>query len=317
LGLACQLGLCNDRTMKATGGALSCAPDIGRADVKKLKVGNTVRGAADDLDHIRSLAEDRCEWAPILVRGSDGVIVDGVYRYRAALARGDKSLDVEYFEGDDSELFIESVRRNVRHGKPLTLAEKRSAAVRILVLRPGWSDRWIAEMCALSPKTVSALRRRSGQAVVAVDRRLGRDGRTRRLQRAPKAPVVSRVDGGGGDRPGGVETCPVTPIPLRRHQPRQSKDGGLAPSLGCAPARRAPEGSASSDMACLSAEDGEKFCAWFDRGQLVEDDIYRFVTTVPLSRVYAIADEARRRSQLWLAFAEQLERRVDPHFAHS
>ena len=71
-------------------------------------------------------------------------------------------------------------------------------------------------------------------------------------------------------------------------------------------------GGASSDLACRSAPDGDMFCAWFDRGRLMEDEVNRFVLTVPLSRVYEIADEARQRSQLWVAFADRLERRVRP-----
>ena len=39
------------------------------------------------------------------------------------------------------------------------------------------------------------------------------------------------------------------------------------------------------------------------------DDIAR-VETVPLSRIYEVADEARRRSELWLRFARALEART-------
>ena len=60
------------------------------------------------------------------------------------------------------------------------------------------------------------------------------------------------------------------------------------------------------DLALVSSDDGEDFVAWFDRTTLTEDECWRFVDSVPLSRIYEIADEARRRSEVWVAVREVL-----------
>ena len=61
------------------------------------------------------------------------------------------------------------------------------------------------------------------------------------------------------------------------------------------------------DLALVSSDDGEDFVAWFDRTTLTEDECWRFVDSVPLSRIYEIADEARRRSEVWVQFAKCLD----------
>jgi hypothetical protein len=64
-----------------------------------------------------------------------------------------------------------------------------------------------------------------------------------------------------------------------------------------------------TDTALTSCEEGEDFLTWFERTSMLQEDVRR-VRTVPLSRVYEIADEARRRSDRWLQFASALEARA-------
>ena len=75
------------------------------------------------------------------------------------------------------------------------------------------------------------------------------------------------------------------------------------------PTARLPEKPVSwdQDLALVSSDDGEDFVAWFDRTTLTEDECWRFVDSVPLSRIYEIADEARRRSEVWVQFAKSLD----------
>jgi hypothetical protein len=54
---------------------------------------------------------------------------------------------------------------------------------------------------------------------------------------------------------------------------------------------------------------GTDFVDWFQR-TVVGDEWQRYVSLVPLSRVYEIADEARRRARLWVEFAGALEGRT-------
>jgi hypothetical protein len=91
--------------------------------------------------------------------------------------RGEQAIRACWFDGDDASAFVLAVRLNVRHGLPLSLADRKAAGTRILCEQEDWSNRAIASAVGLSPKTVAALRealgRPGGQA------RIGRDGRVR------------------------------------------------------------------------------------------------------------------------------------------
>jgi hypothetical protein len=65
----------------------------------------------------------------------------------------------------------------------------------------------------------------------------------------------------------------------------------------------------SSDSALLSTVEGKGFANWFERTD-IGDESRDFLLGIPISRIYEIADEARRRASAWLAFASVLEGRV-------
>src|SRR5262249_39563598 len=65
------------------------------------------------------------------------------------------------------------------------------------------------------------------------------------------------------------------------------------------------------DAAILGMEGGRQFLVWFDR-TAPGLDWEAYVAKVPLGRVYAVADEARRRADTWRVFAELLEQRSQP-----
>jgi hypothetical protein len=72
-----------------------------------------------------------------------------------------------------------------------------------------------------------------------------------------------------------------------------------------------PSRSWQEDTACQSTSDGAAFASWFEQSGLDEQGWRDFVHSVPLSRVYEIIDESRRRSSVWTGFAQALEERVD------
>jgi len=86
-------------------------------------------------------------------------IIDGVHRVQAAILRGQKEIDAEFVDGSSEDAFVLAVRVNVDHGLPLSLADRKAAAERILDTHPDWSDRAIAAAVGLSHKTVGAIRR--------------------------------------------------------------------------------------------------------------------------------------------------------------
>jgi ParB-like chromosome segregation protein Spo0J len=125
------------------------------------------------------LAECGAELPPILVHRETMRVVDGMHRLRAAVLRGQGEIEVRYLMGTDEELFVLAVRANVAHGLPLSLADRKAAAARILRAHPEWSDRSIARIVGLSDKTVGAARRCMTAEIPQQRRRLGRDGTAR------------------------------------------------------------------------------------------------------------------------------------------
>ena len=65
------------------------------------------------------------------------------------------------------------------------------------------------------------------------------------------------------------------------------------------------------DKALSSAPRSDAFLAWFQSSE-VGDEWSNHLDAVPLSRVYEIADESRRRARVWLEFADALEGRSRP-----
>ena len=110
--------------------------------------------------HARALAESGTAFEPILVHRDTGRVVDGMHRLRAAMLRGERRIAVLYVDGASADLFIRSVQANINHGLPLTLGDRKAAALRILATHPHWSDRAIAAVTGVSPKTVGAVRGR-------------------------------------------------------------------------------------------------------------------------------------------------------------
>lgn len=130
--------------------------------------------------HVKLLAQSPTVPPPIAVHRATMRVIDGVHRIHAARARGDSDIDAIFFEGSEADAYVLAVRLNVHHGLPLTLAERKGAARRLLASNPGWSDRAIAEIAGLSHKTVGKLRScATGQQSQLHQNRLGRDGKQR------------------------------------------------------------------------------------------------------------------------------------------
>ena len=145
------------------------------------------RIGGQDLEHVRTLAEQSGPLPPILVHRSTMRVIDGMHRLRASMLREEGDIAVRFFDGTPEEAFVLAVQANARHGLPLSQVDRAAAASRILVSHPDWSDSAIAAIAGLSDKTVSAIRARSTSDVPKLPRRLGRDGRLR-----PVDPVEGR-----------------------------------------------------------------------------------------------------------------------------
>ncbi|MET7766971.1 transcriptional regulator [Streptomyces sp. NPDC005393] len=149
--------------------------------IATLLPGESPRSEGPDQEHVARLAEVDTPLPPILVRRSDMRVIDGMHRLLAALIRGQTSIDVEFFEGSPADSFLLAVRANIAHGLPLSQADRRAAASRIIASHPQMSDRAIAQASGLGAKAIATIRRRSSDDLPQLSIRVGRDGRARPL----------------------------------------------------------------------------------------------------------------------------------------
>ncbi|MEV5778942.1 hypothetical protein AB0L49_48580, partial [Streptomyces antimycoticus] len=172
-----------------TGG--ECA-DVHLVPVVSLVAADSPRLGGLSREHVEVLAQREID--PVLVHRDTLRVVDGMHRLQAARLRGEKGIPVRYLDGPVSEVFIHSVAANVSHGLPLTLKDRKAAAGRILASHPDLSDRAIARITGISPKTVSAVRRASTEEVPQPEVRVGADGRSRPLDAARRREAAADGD---------------------------------------------------------------------------------------------------------------------------
>jgi len=145
--------------------------------LERLVIDFSPRIDGEDAEHTRTLAETLDELPPIVVHRASMTVIDGIHRLRAAALRGDDHIAVRFFDGGRADAQLLSVAANIAHGRPLSMADRTAAALRIFVSHPRWSNRSVAAVAGLSPKKVARLR--EGTAAARPDHRIGRDGRAR------------------------------------------------------------------------------------------------------------------------------------------
>ncbi|MGW7535869.1 hypothetical protein [Amycolatopsis sp. NPDC054798] len=118
-------------------------------------------------------------------------MIDGKHRILPAHLRSDTETSITRFADTDFEAFVQSVQRNVAHGR----ADREAAVLRIPGSRAAWPDRAIAEATGLSVPTVAAARSRATANFSQSHTRIGEDGRVRSLSRRAAAKIIV-------DRPG-------------------------------------------------------------------------------------------------------------------
>jgi ParB-like chromosome segregation protein Spo0J len=286
----------------------------------------SLRANGLDPDHVARLAETADRWPAILVRRSDRTVVDGQHRVAAARTLGMDRVRAVFFDGSNDDAYFEFVRRNVGHGLPLSLDERRAAVHRIIRTHPDRSDRGIAALCGVSPKTVARVRHDLGArgALAPVKTRVGRDGRSRpidpegvrerileELERDPDASlrcIAKKV----GASPETVRTVRGrlglgTAVPETERRPAFDPDATV---LALLTRKQRREATWRTDAALATGAGGEEFVSWFEATSVDDVDAWSYAPGVPLSRTYEVADEARRRAAFWSSFAQTVERQV-------
>lgn len=308
----------------------------------RLVVKRSIREAGVNQEHVHRLMRLGGRWPPILVHETSGVVIDGVHRVAAARMLGLLRIDASLFVGGPDAALIEFVRRNVQHGLPLTLRERKWAAGRVLSVHPDWSDRRIAGICALSPKTVGRLRVESGAidsdhvTTLDVAVRVGRDNRLRpvdsglarervaaALKENPQASLRS-VAALVGVSPETVRSVRLGLASARDEAPVDHGESLAVPGAdgavldlvsedGLLSETGAREEAPSSDLSPVPHKGSAlgDFVNWFGRTGVDADECSLWVSRVPPAYCREIAAEAHRRGQAWLEFANALSARAD------
>ncbi|BBC36111.1 hypothetical protein SGFS_074050 [Streptomyces graminofaciens] len=160
--------------------------------IARLLPADSPRQWGEDDEHVRLLAESEAPLPPIIAHRPSMRVIDGMHRLLAARWRGRHEIQVRFFDGPAEDAFILAVKANVRHGLPLSAAERTAAAIRIIRAHPEWSDRAIAATTGLSAKTVGAQRLRM-QGDPGRPARIGKDGRVRPLNSAEGRRIAARL----------------------------------------------------------------------------------------------------------------------------
>ncbi|MFJ7152517.1 transcriptional regulator [Streptomyces sp. NPDC100445] len=264
-------------------------------------------------------------------------MVDGMHRLQAARLRGEEFVPVRYLDGPVSELFLRSVEANVAHGLPLTLRDRKAAARRILASHPDLSDRAVARVAGLSPKTVGAVRRGSSEEVPQSKVRVGADGRSRPLDAARRREAARTFL---AERPGatlhqiaasaGVSVSTACEIRqrVRRDEAKQSspraagatrglRDRGRASGAGApAPGRPARTARAqrietlAKDPSLRFTESGRALLRWLNEHAPDLEAGRQLMAAVPPHCAAAVADLADSYAREWLRFASVLDHAV-------
>jgi ParB-like nuclease domain len=164
-----------------------------RVAIDSLVIADSPRLRGENEEHIQTLANVQGELPPITVHRASMRVLDGMHRLRAAEACGHTEIAVRFFDGDDADAFVIAVKSNIAHGLPLSLADRKVAATRIITSHPQWSDRLISSVTGLASGTIAEIRRKPDEPAVSTNMRIGRDGRCRPTNSAERRQIASKL----------------------------------------------------------------------------------------------------------------------------
>jgi hypothetical protein len=309
--------------------------------VRSLTLGDSPRLDGESESHVNVLVQSETTLPPILVHRDSMRIIDGLHRWRAAVVRGRESIEVEFFDGDETDGFIAAVQGNIGHGLPLTLADREAAAARILELRPTSSDRWIGQISGLAAGTVASIRRRLDGDNPQANVRIGRDGRVRPINSAqgrkiasevirerPSAPLreIARIAGVSPSTARDVRrrmSRGVDPVPLRRDtrqmesvsqgvdiaERSSAMEGHRYRSPGTIRDPRSLLRSLSKDPSLKFTEAGRSLLRFLFARAVGPRGGEGFIEHIPAHCVSLVAEVAQGCAREWQEFANLLEQR--------
>jgi hypothetical protein len=306
--------------------------------IASLTPGPYLRQGGTNAVHVQLLADaaGSADLPPVLVQQDGARVIDGMHRVEAAIARGEQTISARFIACTDAEALVLAIKSNTLHGLPLSKADRVAGAKRILAAHPDWSDRSIAGIAGLSPKTIGSIRGRLAGGAQRDDKRLGRDGRRRPVaaeegrKRAaeyisshPDAPlreVARETDVSLGTV---HDVCTrirrgADLVPGRASSRIDRGSRGARSERGARPERAArAQAAAWSEIAAKLAQDpavrytegGKLFLRWMALHAAGADEWRELIDAIPVHWLGVIAPIADGVSEEWSRFAEQLRRR--------
>lgn len=310
---------------------------VAPVDISSLVSADSPRLLGVNQEHAQALAEVDGDMPPILVQRSTMRVIDGMHRVDAARMRGQDKISVQFLDCADDEAFLLAVAANIKHGLPLTLADRRTAALRIVRLRPEASDRWIGKVAGLADKTVASIRRGEAGSTSQPNHRVGLDGRVRPLNSAEGRRMASELLTASPGIPlqqvarqAGISLGTARDVQNRIRQgidpvpPKVQHVNGASPNAngstreaGHAGRRPSSEVDFDSildrfkrDPSLRYIETGRRFLRWLHSSRLLmASDWKEIVEFIPSHCTHDMIQIARSNAMSWLAFADELDAR--------
>jgi ParB-like chromosome segregation protein Spo0J len=308
------------------------AGPVRRIPIAALRMAVSPRTKGLDQGHVLALSDTDTPLPPIVVDRNTMRVIDGMHRLTAALRNGQESIDAVLVDSaDDNEAFLLSVELNVAHGLPLTRADRRAAVEQIIRGFPAMSDRSIATIAGLTPKTVSAVRRTLGETAQPRTR-IGRDGRIRPTnhadgRRAAGLIVAARPEASLREiaREAGISVGTARDVRRRVSAGQDPVPNGCqTPAAGereASPDVTAdrPDPVAASrtvleimrkDPALRYTESGRELLRWLGSRAAVVHELDEAATRVPPHCVPMVSKIAQACARAWASFANDLEQQL-------
>ncbi|GAA4063592.1 ParB/RepB/Spo0J family partition protein [Actinomadura miaoliensis] len=315
-------------------------------EISRLSSADSPRTSGEDAEHVEALAAAQAELPPIIVHRATMRVIDGLHRLKAARLRGEDRIRVRFFDGDEADAFVMAVRSNISHGLPLSLADRKRAAERIINSHPQWSDRMVASVTGIAPGTVAEIRRRTEGAVPPQTVRIGQDGRARPINGSEGRRLASELIAKNPElslrqiaRAAGIspETARDVrnrmrrgedPLPRRRtntvslasrrasHGHGSGHGSGHGHGDGRRIARAAPRDRAAvverlkADPALRFSETGRNLLMLLSMHTLKAAEWEEIINNVPSHCSGIVAQLARDCSEMWSEFAMKVEHQI-------
>ena len=121
-------------------------------------------GLADD--HIASLMETPEAWPPVVLAQLEAgkYLIDGFHRHEAARQLGMPEMAASVFTpSPGADLIAYGFQLNLKHGRALTLRDRKAYAATAITRYPDLSDREVGRRCGLNHETVGAIRNKQSR----------------------------------------------------------------------------------------------------------------------------------------------------------